>query len=402
MGLTIKCAVGLVALMMFATSSVAEINAKVDACVKADEFRDGKKALALCLEAESEAGLDDQTKAQVLKKQGDSYYWSKRFSEADVLYDRSLQIDPENVDTRLQKGRVLRRMNNLQRACSIFAAVFANDPKNAAAIFNIGLIYDEVGDLGEARSAYQKAIEIDADHVLARKALAKIYLVGDNNAQKAMGEYDFILSKSESELNKVKSIGDPRLGSRDFYLQIALDKIDLLADLNRLDEAGVLLAPLVKKYPGEFVVSISSASLLIKQREFDEAVKLLRPANEYCLAHISNAQCDSGIMYEMEALFGGGKYSESISVSNRLINGPFIPYVKAYALFHRGLSEKQSGNTAEARSDILQAMEMEPKVSRLAINQLKFFGHYKGNGSDPSSDLTRSALEACMLDKACL
>jgi tetratricopeptide (TPR) repeat protein len=401
MGLSSNCAAGLLAIAMFVAPSAAAVSPNVEACLKADDFRDGSKAVELCRALEGEQGLEDKTKAKIFEKEGDAYYWAARVVDAGQLYDKALALDPLSIELKSKKGRVLRRLGNYEGAYQLLSDVLGEDPKNGSALLNLALILDSSGQPEQARSAMLQSIEADPDYLVTRNSLADLYVSRFGDTASALKEYDFILAKGEAIANKTRYLGDGRILSRDFYLQTLLDKVDLLRRAGKLDEAEKLLAPMLKKYPREFMTKIKAASIARNRRNFKEALKLIRSANSLCTSQIDNTLCSNGLVDNMELLYLDKQYQKSLDASNEILQGFFLPETKAFALYHRGATKKQLGDLKGAQADVENAMSQDRQIKAMAMTQVLQAGYYEGQQDDPFSDKVSNALEACMIDPEC-
>jgi cytochrome c-type biogenesis protein CcmH/NrfG len=76
----------------------------------------------------------------------------KRFDHAKDWYERALKVDPNRIETRMDLAIALRFMGKPDDAISELDRVLAKDPKNAGALYNLGVI------LLEDKHDQQKAI----------------------------------------------------------------------------------------------------------------------------------------------------------------------------------------------------------------------------------------------------
>lgn len=402
MGIACKCAVGLVAIMMFASPADAAVSAKVDACLKSDDFRDGSNTSLLCVFAQQEQALDDHTKAQIQKKIGDAYYWSMHLIEAGLYYEKALALDPEDTETRLMKGRVLRRTNNLEEAYRITMEVVKDEPENATAIYDAGLIWAESGDNEKARAFYEAALKIDPNHILARANLAEYFRNNAREPDRALAEYDAVLALDKKKLNETKQFSLSRLGNRDFYLWATLQRADLLIGMERTEEAMKSLDDLIREYPSEPYLHVKRADILRTKGKLNAAIEESHSANEDCLSKFDNMVCTEGLFVEMDAFYDAKKYEESIVVAQKVSEGYFPPREKSTALYSIAFSKKRLGLKKEAMDAFLKSVEIDPSQGEVLLTQLTQRGYYEGATTDPINEKVKNGLEACMVDPECL
>jgi tetratricopeptide (TPR) repeat protein len=404
MGLVSRLAVSAVTLAFWAGEALPATSPKVDACLKADDFRDPDGTLLLCNVADQEPSLDTNTRAQITKKLGDVFYWSEHFVEAGQYYDKALALDPGSGEARLMKGRVLRRTNNLEEAYRTTMEVVKDEPENPVAIYDAGLIWDAAGEHEKARAFFEAALKIDPDYIMARSGLAQYY----NNARqpdRALAEYDAILAYGKKKLNETKSFGQGRLESRDFYLGVAVKRLNLLIDEVRKSDvrnAANALDKLIDEYPTEPYLHVKKAQILKSESKFEAATREVRAANLVCLSKFDNTLCDEGLLLEVDTLFASNKYKEAIETSERVVGGSFTPWTKSNALHAIGVNRKRLGQKNEALDAFLKSIKTDSRQLRGLLTQLSQQGYYDGDVYDPMSREVRNGLEACMVDPECL
>jgi tetratricopeptide (TPR) repeat protein len=402
MGLNGKIFVGLIALFVGIAPTFAGSPPSVEACLKVDDFRDGSNAVTLCMAAEQEPRLDDHTKALVLKKHGDALYWAARVVEAGLLYNKALELDPKNVDIRLMKARVLRRTNNLEASYKATMEVLSDEPENPTALYDAGLVWAAAGENDKALAFYEATLKVDPKHVLARVGVADYYQYTAGQPDRVLKEYEAILELGKDALNQTKSIGSSRLESKDFYLWVASQRVGLLSDANRPEDATKALEPLIAEYPNEPYLRVQHSKILIIERHFDDAVTEAQQANKECLAKFDNSLCDEGLLTEVQALSAAGKHEQSVSAGQRIVAGAYDPYTKSEAFYYLGFSKQRLGKNKEAADDFLKSVDAYPPQSQVLLTALSQNGYYEGENTDPMSDRVKTALEACMIDPECL
>jgi tetratricopeptide (TPR) repeat protein len=115
---------------------------------------------------------------------------------AREAYRQSLELDPANVDARVNLGRLLLVCGDLEAAETQFRLALAGDGPNATAWFNLGVVLEDRKRIEEATRAYREAIKVDPDYGDAYFNLAR--LCEQNGDAQAALRY----LKAYRELNK--------------------------------------------------------------------------------------------------------------------------------------------------------------------------------------------------------
>jgi Flp pilus assembly protein TadD len=155
--------------------------------------------------------------------EGDALAALGKPEEADRAYTEALVADPKSVPALLGLGR-LRLADDPKRAEALFLLVLAQQPRDAAALNDLGIARDLQGHHAAAQKAYGDAIAADPDMRAAQVNLAlSIGLAGHP------GEATRLLLPLASGLDATARERD------DLAAVLAMD--------NRADEAGRLLSP---------------------------------------------------------------------------------------------------------------------------------------------------------------
>lgn len=98
-------------------------------------------------------------------------------------YRRSLDIDPDHFDTRVNLGRLLHERGRLHAAENHFRLALSVRPGDSTARFNLAICLEDLGRSHEAVAAYTATIEADSDCADAHYNLARLYEeLGDSPA----------------------------------------------------------------------------------------------------------------------------------------------------------------------------------------------------------------------------
>ena len=113
----------------------------------------------------------DRRNSGALACEGDALLALGRTADADTAYTTALVTEPGLADAQLGLGR-LRLATDPKRAEELFLRVLAKDPRDAAALNNLGIARDLQGRHSEAQKAYGEAIAANPDMRAAQVNLA--------------------------------------------------------------------------------------------------------------------------------------------------------------------------------------------------------------------------------------
>jgi len=112
------------------------------------------------------------------------------------------KIDPKDINMLLTEANLLLKLDKKDEFAALMKEAILQDPNNAMLHFNVGVINQEQGNIEEAKSYYNKAIELDPNYVDAYINLGAALLERDkelviemNNNLSNFKKYDAIKAK---------------------------------------------------------------------------------------------------------------------------------------------------------------------------------------------------------------
>lgn len=137
----------------------------MEACGAEDrgELESAEHLFRLALELEPAMAAAATNLGNLLYKQGQG-------QEARRLYERALEHDPAQPEARYNLANVLEDLGNTELAISELRRVCAAHPDFADAHYNLGVILARVGGLAQARAAFERYLELDAQSAWAEHA----------------------------------------------------------------------------------------------------------------------------------------------------------------------------------------------------------------------------------------
>jgi tetratricopeptide (TPR) repeat protein len=107
----------------------------------------------------------------------DNYFQQKEYQSAIELYQRALQIDPEDVESYNDLGLSLFYIGETNRALEALRKGAAKQPGFQRIQLTLGFVQAQTGDKEAAAAAFRKAIELDPQNRVgeeAKRMLAEI------------------------------------------------------------------------------------------------------------------------------------------------------------------------------------------------------------------------------------
>jgi cytochrome c-type biogenesis protein CcmH/NrfG len=102
--------------------------------------------------------------AETLNQLGILYKATHQFKAAEGYYEKSLEIDPENVNARTDLASCLYFTGDVDGALAQLNKALTYDPKHAGALMNIGIIkWKGKNDAPGAIAAWQKLLKLNPD-----------------------------------------------------------------------------------------------------------------------------------------------------------------------------------------------------------------------------------------------
>ncbi len=105
--------------------------------------------------------------------------------QAARTFGQALAVAPDDIDAALGLGR-LKLVTDPAAASAAFLRVTARDPRNVAALIDLGIANDLLGRHAEAQAAYRRALDIEPDRVAASVNLG-LSLALSNDPRQALG-----------------------------------------------------------------------------------------------------------------------------------------------------------------------------------------------------------------------
>ncbi|MBS1214314.1 MAG: hypothetical protein H6R26_2931, partial [Proteobacteria bacterium] len=257
------------------------------------------------------------------------FYRQGRLAEARLLYERILEVEPDNPDALHFFGLLRHQLGARSEGIALLRGAVAAAPKYAAAHSNLGNMLLEEGDLEGAEQAYRDALECDPELVQTKNNLG-LLLRRRGHREAAESIYREVIAQAPEEPLAYSNLAH------------------LLSEIGRVDEAAMLLGKAVQLNP-EFAEGFHNLGHVLSLRNQPEAA-----AEAYRRAVELGADAYLGLA---TALREQGLVDEAIAAYRRVIR---IGGKPATALYNLGMLLSAKGRNAEAAEVYRQWLEGEP------------------------------------------
>jgi tetratricopeptide (TPR) repeat protein len=148
--------------------------------------------------------------ALVLYEQGLEVYYERNFSEALILFNKALTLDPDCYQALNAKGATYAFQGKYDEGLTLIKQALAIKPDFVYGHFNLGLANELAGRWDPAISAYLEAIELDDKDVWSYYGIASIYgRFGNTQKVREYLEQAIILNPAVKEIARKEHDFDP-------------------------------------------------------------------------------------------------------------------------------------------------------------------------------------------------
>ena len=96
---------------------------------------------------------------------GNAQMDAQRFAEAIISYQRALDLDPKNVDVRVDMGTCYRNLGMPDRAVTLYEKALSLEPAHQNALLNLGIVYGyDRKEYGRAIAYWEQLLQVSPKH----------------------------------------------------------------------------------------------------------------------------------------------------------------------------------------------------------------------------------------------
>ena len=129
------------------------------------------------------------------------------YGEATVVLDRLLSINAKNEYAYRLRSMILWVTDKPESAIQDLESARKIDPRSAIIAYNLGCVYESVGDLDKAIDSYSSAVRIDPQYAYAWLNRANAYMK-KGDAKAALADYRKFIQLSSEQRKDVQSLID--------------------------------------------------------------------------------------------------------------------------------------------------------------------------------------------------
>ena len=282
----------------------------------------------------------DSVNINNLLQKGRSHHQAGNLTEASVLYQEVLELQPENIDASFLLGTLNFHAGNLDKAAELLKKTVSLKPDHIEAYNNLGTVFQNQGKLDEAVEEYMRAIDLAPDYSEAIYNLGSIF-----NKQckfdKAIEYFRLAISLRPDDYEAHLNIGNA------------------FKALGRKEEAEKSYRRSTALNPDYAIAHSCLGIILQEQGKFDESTKSLKHAITLDSTNVDNHN-NLGI-----ALTKLGKHDEAVESYNKAIR--LNP--EEYQIYSNLASTfKESGKLKEALSSCNKAIDLNPHCAEAHNN----------------------------------
>jgi tetratricopeptide (TPR) repeat protein len=117
----------------------------------------------------------DPNNPGLLTEAGNTYYDAQQYSTAIGFYERTLKVQPSNTSVRTDMATAYWYLGNADKAIEEFNKALSYDPKQANALFNLGIVkWQGKMDIDGAVATWNKLLETNPNYENKQKVMELI------------------------------------------------------------------------------------------------------------------------------------------------------------------------------------------------------------------------------------
>jgi tetratricopeptide (TPR) repeat protein len=227
-----------------------------EAIAQKKKKKKGRKEHVELVEVQATASAEEKRKAEMYHTEAEKYYMLDDYAKAFVLYQKSLELDPQNATAFYKIAHIFLKSDDIEKAKYNAQQAIKLDDENKYFYLLLAEIYTKKSDFALAATTYETMIEKCNKTNEYLFELAALYIYQENYAA-ALDIYSRI--EHEFGLNE----------------QITAQKQKLYLKQSNLDMAIEEGQKLIDAFPGEPRYVLMMVDILLSNNKADKAVPIL-------------------------------------------------------------------------------------------------------------------------------
>jgi len=161
------------------------------------------------------------------------------------------------INSAVRKAKTLINKGDYDKALEIYSQLIEENPADADAWCNLGLLYYHKGEIEEAEQAFLKCIEYDPEVLEAYFNLGRLYQ-SNREFEKALTYYKEVVTRNEED------------GIAYYYMGQCAKAV------GRIDDAVAFLDEAIRLQPNNLEVGVALATLYVERGDYQKAEDALR------------------------------------------------------------------------------------------------------------------------------
>lgn len=148
----------------------------------------------------------DASDLKQIKQEGHAHYKKKEWEKSVQLFEKALELAPDDADAWFGMGQALHAKGDLERAVSAYKKVTVLDPHDGDGYNLLGVCYYEKGNLEQSMASYREAIKKAPDSAAFLNNLG-VALFESGQMEEAVETYRRALENHSSDTMVLSNLG---------------------------------------------------------------------------------------------------------------------------------------------------------------------------------------------------
>ncbi len=337
-----------------------------------------------------QAGGSDTERASILVRRGRAYKFMRQLDKAAFDLEEAMKLTPNDPVVYVWRGWIAYDQGIYPYAAALAERGLSMDGTLVFAYDLLGSVAVETGNLGAARDAYNKAVDIDPANLHARENRYRLYRrVGAQHEQ--LRELDEMLALQSPELDVIGEVIKHRPVS--IRVKRRIERAQLLLSMGRKEDAAKAYDEFVRDDPGAVSYGVRANFRYAVQENNTLA---LADIDEGLKADDTFAYLHSQKGFIMSSL---KRYPEAAESFTRALT---LQAADGPALWGRANARREMDQIKPAIADAQMALIVDSDFLQFKAPKLVSLGYLPETAEDSDAlNAVKDAAQACMIDTRC-